>query len=278
MTNWTLFSPCEKDKSLILTALESMEIANKGYYEKDGQKIPLLSHTEDPLDRVIPYSPKDLSELDASNAWCANARQVPCRIRVETVDSFVAASTLPAPALVLSCGNPLRPGGGVYLGASNQEECLCRASTLFCSISEGTEMYAYNEANPSLLGSDFMLLSPNVKVFRTPYGDLMDNPFDCAVITAAAPDRAVAARDVAEPELRTAIYNRLRYVCMIAVYHRYHSLVLPAFGCGAFKNPPELVAEVFQSLLTGEFKGYFNDIIFAIPNPETASAFRNYLT
>ena len=42
-------------------------------------------------------------------------------------------------------------------------------------------------------------------------------------------------------------------------------LVLGAFGCGAFRNPPELVAEVFHHLLVKNGYGrFFRKVIFAI--------------
>lgn len=42
-------------------------------------------------------------------------------------------------------------------------------------------------------------------------------------------------------------------------------LVLGAFGCGAFNNPPEMVADVFGELL--RLRGYgrcFKQVVFAI--------------
>ena len=34
-------------------------------------------------------------------------------------------------------------------------------------------------------------------------------------------------------------------------------------GCGAYKNPPEIVSEIFKELVV-EFAGYFNMVVFAI--------------
>ena len=49
-------------------------------------------------------------------------------------------------------------------------------------------------------------------------------------------------------------------------------LVLGAFGCGAFNNPPELVADVFRELLLekGYFR-FFRKIVFAIKKNDSAN-------
>jgi uncharacterized protein (TIGR02452 family) len=42
-------------------------------------------------------------------------------------------------------------------------------------------------------------------------------------------------------------------------------LILSAFGCGAFRNPPEIIANLFSQVLKeDEFKGCFDQIVFAI--------------
>jgi len=43
----------------------------------------------------------------------------------------------------------------------------------------------------------------------------------------------------------------------------HDSAVLSSIGCGAFKNPPEHVAELFHEVIK-QFDGYFKEIIFAI--------------
>ena len=43
------------------------------------------------------------------------------------------------------------------------------------------------------------------------------------------------------------------------------NLVLGALGCGAFQNPPELVARLFKEVFQEEeFKGRFESVDFAI--------------
>jgi hypothetical protein len=41
-------------------------------------------------------------------------------------------------------------------------------------------------------------------------------------------------------------------------------VILSAFGCGAYGNPPKHMARLFKETISGHFKGVFKEIIFAI--------------
>jgi uncharacterized protein (TIGR02452 family) len=57
----------------------------------------------------------------------------------------------------------------------------------------------------------------------------------------------------AESELQKAIENDIE------------ALILGAFGCGAFNNPPTVVAKAFQSVLMKDrYFHAFSDVIFAV--------------
>ena len=57
-------------------------------------------------------------------------------------------------------------------------------------------------------------------------------------------------------------------------------LVLGAFGCGAFKNNPTVVAQAYKEILP-EFEGYFKRVEFAVyctpERPENYNAFKKAL-
>ena len=58
--------------------------------------------------------------------------------------------------------------------------------------------------------------------------------------------------------------QRIYRVLAIARAFGYTSLVLGAWGCGAFRNDPHRTAADFRAAITGEFYGAFSDIVFAI--------------
>jgi len=53
-------------------------------------------------------------------------------------------------------------------------------------------------------------------------------------------------------------------VLAIARAFVYSTLVLGAWGCGAFGNDPHRAAVDFREALENDFRGAFSDIVFAI--------------
>ena len=61
--------------------------------------------------------------------------------------------------------------------------------------------------------------------------------------------------------------GRIRNILEVAAAQDADILVLGAFGCGAFNNPPALVADVFRGFLVSrEYGRYFRKVLFAIPD------------
>lgn len=94
-----------------------------------------------------------------------------CNIQVVNEDSYQNRTEL-----VMNFANAVCPGGGYTIGAMAQEECLCRESTLYASISSrvASEMYHANRKNKNVLDTEYMLLSPYVDVFRNESLELLD--------------------------------------------------------------------------------------------------------
>ena len=57
--------------------------------------------------------------------------------------------------------------------------------------------------------------------------------------------------------------KRGRRILAAAAANEADVLVLGAFGCGAFRNPPEIVAKAYRELLP-EFDGSFERVEFAV--------------
>jgi acyl carrier protein len=64
--------------------------------------------------------------------------------------------------------------------------------------------------------------------------------------------------------LPKVIYGRALKVLAVAKAHGHDSLVLGAWGCGAFGNNGSLVADIFHKALTQDFAGSFKEVTFAI--------------
>ena len=84
-----------------------------------------------------------------------------------------------------------------------------------------------------------------------------------------------------EKKIAETFMRRIRIMLRAAEKYGYTELVLGAWGCGAFGNPPEKVAEYFRKILVDEGYGrMFNEVCFAIFGPEDGrniTAFRKVL-
>ncbi len=171
---------------------------------------------------------------------------------------LVDAGSLP---LVLNFANAVEPGGGFLSGAVAQEEYLARSSCLYATI-RNNRMYSYHweMGSESFFASGWAILSPDVPVFRADKGTLLPTPWTCAMLTCAAP----VARKIGLERATEAMEVRVGRVLAVARAYGYRSLVLGAWGCGAFHNDPTAVAGFFRDALTGEFFGAFDEAIFAI--------------
>jgi len=161
--------------------------------------------------------------------------------------------------LALNFANGVEPGGGFLRGATAQEETLCRSSALYATLF-GDPMYEFHRDNNPAASSDWAILSPDVPVFRDDAGTELEQPWLASFLTCAAPYAPAIGRLDAEPLLR----KRIHCVLAIAQAYEYKSLVLGAWGCGAFANDPRQTAIDFHAALEGEFAGVFSQVFFAI--------------
>lgn len=172
---------------------------------------------------------------------------------------------------VLNFANPHNPGGGVHNGATAQEECLCRSSNLYpCISNENTydEYYLYNRNISNSFFSDRLIYTKDVTVFKddSAVPRLMPNAdwFKVDVITCAAP--YIAKRKYTNPTaLKELFKGRIKNIFEAAIDNGVEVIILGAFGCGAFKNPPEIVAKAFHEVIKENiYEYFFKKIVFAI--------------
>ena len=68
-------------------------------------------------------------------------------------------------------------------------------------------------------------------------------------------------------ELEKLLTERVKRIFEIATLKGNEVLILGAFGCGAFKNPPEIVAKVFHSVMQ-DYLYHFDVIEYAVYHTE----------
>ena len=250
----------------IAIANETLKITKERKYSINGQEISLPDMD---FEEVLVISPEDGNALQNQDI-SAQRRNDFCKINIINADSF-QAGRLYENALVMNFANAHNPGGGFRMGANAQEEALCRCSTLYASITskKASEMYKYNNTHASKVESDYMLISPNVAVFRDEQYEFLDTPVVMGVVTVPAPNRYGAALLASKKLIEETFIRRIRIMLAAAVKYGYKNLVLGAWGCGAFGNKPEDVAGYFRQIIIDEEYGKcFDEICFAIYGKE----------
>ena len=246
----------------IQIARETIKVIQEGGYRVNGQPISFPEEDYKAVQVISPQAGEELLKWDISERFHDKG----CEFEVVNADSFQAAGRFHNP-LVMNFANAHVPGGGFLMGATAQEEALCRCSTLYASIhsEKASEMYHYNNTNIHPVESDYMLLSPKVMVFRNEKCEFLTEPFMVGVITVPAPNRHGAAVFASGKLIRETFLRRIRIMLRVAAQKGFDTLVLGAWGCGAFGNNPKDVAAYFYQVLVEEgYSGCFQRVCFAI--------------
>ena len=207
----------------------------------------------------------------------------PARIIVSGKRSYEAAQYYAGKKIcVLNFASSVNPGGGVKNGSSAQEESLCRCSTLYFTLDSPrmmTKFYLPHREAKNTLYNDDIIYTPAVTVFKgdTDFPEMLpeEDWYEVDVLTCAAPnlrdqdqydpysDHSDGSGSLSTEELKKLIEKRVRRIYEVAAYEENEVFIAGAFGCGAFRNPPELVAEVFRKV-TEEYRHFFETIEFAV--------------
>lgn len=187
---------------------------------------------------------------------------------------------------VLNFASASNPGGGVVNGSSAQEECICRCTTLYPCLNTA-EMWdsfysPHRKANNPLYNND-CIYTPDVWVFKSDTNFPEPLPkaewWNVNILTCAAPNlrerpsnamnpnAGTTAAKISPGELEKMLTVRIRRIFDVAASKCNEVLILGAFGCGAFRNPPELVAKVFKNVMQ-DYLDHFETIEYAVYHTE----------
>lgn len=244
----------------------------------------LIKHNKDLIDSINNsikmqqyINSKDNIDIMNNQQNTLNSKVIISKTRsLETARKYINRSKK---VCVLNFASATTPGGGVTKGSSAQEECLCRVSTLYNCINDKSmwdKYYTPNRENLNALHTDDIIYTPNVKVFKDDDYEFISQSkwFDLDIITCAAPnlrekncdiynvDKPID-RVITDKELYDIHYKRAKRIFEVAIKNNVGYLVLGAFGCGAFKNNPYIVARAWKDI-TNQYKKYFNVIDYAI--------------
>jgi uncharacterized protein (TIGR02452 family) len=274
----TLASECKTFESPVARETAEAIVAGK-YFNTSGKSFPLRSGAQlleesSSIPNTLLEGPvrsiHDESNVIVIEQDCLNAAEDELK---NNPDSKIA---------VLMFSSTREPGGAMSEIGGTQEEELCRRSDIFGFMHDQVTFQAKTLLYPlrsqqtdrDYNGIEYnrMIHVPNVTVFRSEKKkgcEFLEQPFEVGMLVSAplvkpGYERTNGItrykREEDAEQLRKLIMTQLN----VAYKQGYDTLILGAFGCGAFQNPPELIAACYKEIIHDYFQGAFKKIVFAI--------------
>jgi uncharacterized protein (TIGR02452 family) len=240
-------------------AQDTVAILRTGHYTSaNGRRVEIAADLKRAVQETVSYPP------DAGLPPVPPGNQT-TQFEVANESTLAAARRLAGQGLcvvALNFASARHPGGGFLNGARAQEESLCRSSGLYACIL-GSPMYAFHAGQRGGFYSNYAIYTPGVPVIRDDDGELLDEPYLCSFITSPAVNTGVVG-DARQEKICAEMERRVEKVLTIAGGHGHDGAVLGAWGCGVFRNDPDMIAALFHAALTGRFQGVFARVAFAV--------------
>lgn len=197
-------------------------------------------------------------------------RQYDTKIEVNNIDSIDCGLFLQDNGfypLVLNLADNSIAGGCVGTGSGCQEESLYRRTNLFKTLETKHRLYPIEDGEA--------ILSKRVMVFKSSEQDgwqLYKKPIwldfiACPGIYMPTLDYPDEKSGIEKARLKQHDIKKLKVkiktILQVAYLEKYEVIVFGALGCGAWKNSPYHVSEIFRDVLK-EYHGVFKRIHFAI--------------
>lgn len=259
----------------------TLAVLRQGWYRTTDGKRNELPNVKDVMASAKMYRKPFINSLCVDLAAGAEEFFKPTEVRVEEKDCVLAAKQLidegynPA---MLNLADLYTPGGLVEYGSGAQEENLCRRSNLILSLYQFSRARIYEYPDLGLVKAKEQypmdvrfggVYSGKVAFFRGPESQgsmLEDKMYNIPVISVAAISGPQIMSDgMINPQEAAITLDKMRTIFRIGLDHNHDSLVLSAFGCGAFANPPAHIAKLFHQVMEeDEFRNWYRLIDFAI--------------
>lgn len=261
----------------------TVEVIKSGEYNIDG-KIHALKDYADLAKTVndsVFYNDTNTIVLPSKTKQVETAVYA---IQGDCIEVATMMKVLRFSPVVLNMASATSPGGAVERGAGAQEENLFRRSNFYTSLYQFSEeatkygLRIHPESRYPIPAQSGGIYSPDVLFFRssehTGYA-LLQNPHTLSIVTVAAiayPDvKTEQGKRWLVPEAVTLTKHKIRNILRISAQHQHDCVILSAFGCGAYGNPPHHMAQLFKEVITeNDFAGRFKAIIFAIIDDHNA--------
>jgi uncharacterized protein (TIGR02452 family) len=230
-------------------AKETMEIVKqKQYIAPSGRTVEISQAVDNCIEKTALY--KSDSQFPDTD-WKSSTPVVEVRNETTTQAALRLLRMGKTNLAALNFASARNQGGGFLAGAIAQEEDLCRASALYACLKRKPVFYNENILCGDTFYTDNAIYSPDVPFFRDSDSSFLEDPFTLSIVSAPAPNlTALTGRVEGLGSLVKGILReRAIRVLNILAAHGHENIILGAWGCGAFGNDPEMVADVFKLAL-----------------------------
>ena len=257
-------------KRLIEVYQDTVKIINEKEYDNSNGNTVIIEREKEMVSGTKFYYSKiniDYNKLDRYKDAIVQVVNNDCLYEAKRL---VDMGMKPA---VLNMASFSMPGGGVINGSSAQEEEIFRRTNLFKSLYQfhniGDKFGVEQRKERYPLDYNYGgIYTPSVTVFkggRDVNYPLLDKPFMIDVISVAAVKNPLIENDKIVPFVKKTLINKVKHILNMALANGNDSLVLSAFGCGAYKTPPtEMASIMFKVIHSKEFVDAFKTIKIAI--------------
>lgn len=157
--------------------------------------------------------------------------------------------------IILNMASGTCPGGGVKKGSNAQEEFLCRISNLYPSLLEAQRNGMYPIKHPFII--------KNVTFFKDENYRNLKNDINADVLVCNA--FKLGRGEQFKPRHERITKTKIQEMLLACIENENDALVLSALGCGAYNNPPNVIAKIFHQVLIEEgYCKFFKLVLFAI--------------
>tara|TARA_R110002095_G_scaffold57178_1_gene48960 strand:+ start:17945 stop:18805 length:861 start_codon:yes stop_codon:yes gene_type:complete len=270
--------------SLAKTTLQVMEVGQ--YVNPRGESVTIAAEMEACNAGSAHFEPTQLEQLRDEVA------ATPCpftetRFELANETTLEGARALTAAEEtgrtgVLNFASAKNPGGGFLGGSQAQEESLARSSALYDSLNLfHEEYYVRHRKLRDAFYSDRMIYSPDCPVFRDDAGAFLEASYQVDFLTSAAPNAGAIQKNqpLRVAEIPQVFQARMDKSLALFAAKGCDTLILGAWGCGVFRNCPQMVAASFAEFLKpgGPYHGRFRQVRFSVlDRTETQPIYRAF--
>ena len=249
-------------------ARDTLRILNNGYFiNENGEEISISKAQKFSEANTVLYTPEQLKKLIRNQDFEDQGIKTEFEVNgLTTLDSVCKEYENNQNIIYLNFASARNAGGGFLNGSQAQEESIARATGVYPCQLKAEDYYKKNRKITTCLYTDHIIYSPNVVILKDEEGNILQQLSYGSVLTAPAVNTGFILRN--EPEhiedIEPVMKRRIDMVLAICKERAYEVLVLGAWGCGVFRNDPEVIAEMFADLLKNKYKNQFQRVVFSV--------------